>query len=418
MTTAWKRPESFTPIVTEPSHPILQGFDANWPNLLGFNEVKPKRRRDGARDRLAGLWRKAAARRRDLWRGPYARLDVGHRAPLAAAGIRGMARLRTALASIARVADEGSLVGADAMIHVVGNAAIDTILSVERFPKPGETIVATESSDDLGGKGANQAIMIARSGVRVQLVAAIGEDAEGRRIRRALDAEGVEADGLMTGFGPTDRCVISVDAQGENTVVSLIQASRAFDPVASDVFSSRIASGDWVVMQGNLRPEVTRACLALARARDGTTVLNPSPLYGSPDYDWGCVDIAVLNRGEAAAVSGIDDPVAAAKVLLAAGAGAVVVTLGPEGAILVSVSDMLQAAAPHVKALDTTGAGDVFCGALVAARSTGRTWREALEAAAHAAALSVQRYGVRAAFPTRGEMAAILPNGLVAEHGQ
>lgn len=117
-------------------------------------------------------------------------------------------------------------------------------------------------------------------------------------------------------------------------------------------------------------------------------------------------------------MSGIDDPVAAAKVLLAAGAGAVVVTLGPEGAILVSVSDMLQAAAPHVKALDTTGAGDVFCGALVAARSTGRTWREALEAAAHAAALSVQRYGVRAAFPTRGEMAAILPNGLVAEHGQ
>ncbi len=198
-------------------------------------------------------------------------------------------------------------------------------------------------------------------------------------------------------------------------MVSLIDAARAFDPVAAGDFASRIAEGDWVVMQGNLRADVTRACLALARASGATTALNPSPLYAPRDYDWRFVDLAILNRGEAAALGGGDDLVEAAGALLAAGAGAVVVTLGAEGAVLVSLRETLRVAAPCVKALDTTGAGDVFCGALVAGRAAGRTWSEALTAAAQAAALSVQRQGVLAAFPTRDEMAGIFSNSLVAE---
>src|SRR5947209_740835 len=108
------------------------------------------------------------------------------------------------------------------MIHVVGNVAIDTAIDVERFPEPGETIVALGAREDIGGKGANQAVAVARCGERVRLVAALGADAAGARIRTALAAEGVATDGLREWPGPTYRCVVLVDSSGENMIVSLI----------------------------------------------------------------------------------------------------------------------------------------------------------------------------------------------------
>ena len=106
------------------------------------------------------------------------------------------------------------------------------MIRLDRFPPPGETVVARGAADDLGGKGANQAVVIARCRQKVRLVAAIGADAFGERIRQSLAAEGVEADGLRIWPGATDRCVIYVDRHGENTIVSLIDAARGFDPWA------------------------------------------------------------------------------------------------------------------------------------------------------------------------------------------
>src|SRR5262245_29391646 len=115
-----------------------------------------------------------------------------------------------------------------AMIHVVGNAAIDTVFRVDRLPLPGETVVAADLSEDLGGKGANQAVMARRSGSKVRLVAAIGDDPAGARIRAVLGGEAVLTDGVVVWPGPTDRSSIYVDAAGENTIVSLTAAARAF----------------------------------------------------------------------------------------------------------------------------------------------------------------------------------------------
>ena len=120
------------------------------------------------------------------------------------------------------------------MIHVIGNAAVDSVIRVERFPRPGETIVALGASEDLGGKGANQAVVAARCGAPVRLVAPIGDDALGERIRSNLAREGVETDGLTTSPYGTDRCVITVDRHGENTILSLIDAARHFDPHRGD----------------------------------------------------------------------------------------------------------------------------------------------------------------------------------------
>ncbi|MBV9288980.1 MAG: ribokinase [Hyphomicrobiales bacterium] len=293
------------------------------------------------------------------------------------------------------------------MIQVIGNAAVDTVIRLDRFPRPGETIVALGAADDLGGKGANQAIVAARCGAEARLIAAIGADALGERIRAALSAEGVAADGLSTSSQATDRCIITVDRQGENMIVSLLDASLAFDPVAETAAKGWIGPGDWVVMQGNLQASVTRACLALARSRGATTVLNPSPTYPPTDYDWRLVDLAVVNRSEAVELAG-GDPFEAAMALRNKGAGAVGLTLGAEGSAFVSGGEMFRVRASEVAAIDTVGAGDVFCGTLVAARARGLGWREALNAASEAAALCVSRTGVLASFPSRVEMAHIL----------
>jgi ribokinase len=224
------------------------------------------------------------------------------------------------------------------MIHVIGNAAVDTVIRVDHFPRPGETLVAAGAHDDLGGKGANQAVAVARCGQEACLFAAIGGDALGDRIRKNLAQEGVGTGGLWTWTGPTDRCVICVDRHGENTIVSLIDAARAFDPLAQTTMTASVKAGDWVVMQGNLSAAVTRNCLAFAKAQGATTVLNPSPIYRTADYDWSIVDLVVVNRGEAVELGGDDNPLEGARTLMRAGSGAIVLTLGAEGAAVLSTA--------------------------------------------------------------------------------
>ena len=306
------------------------------------------------------------------------------------------------------------------MIHVIGNAALDSVIRVNRLPRPGETVVALGAAEDLGGKGANQAIAAARCGASVRLVAAVGADAEGERIRLNLARESVLTDGLAASSYGTDRCVITVDSLGENTILSLIDAARNFDPIAETSLARWIMPGDFVVMQGNLRPNVTRACLALARAKGATTALNPSPAYGAHDYDWTLADLVVVNRGEAIELAD-GDAEEAAQTLCMKGAGAVALTLGPEGAAFFSTDGVFRIGAPRVVAVDAVGAGDVFCGVLVAARVLGCGWREALAAATEAASASVKRQGVLASFPSGQEMAGILERaalGRLEEHRQ
>jgi ribokinase len=294
------------------------------------------------------------------------------------------------------------------MIHVIGNAAVDTVIRVDRFPRPGETIVALGASQDLGGKGLNQAVVAARCGAPVRLVAAVGADDLGERIRSSLAQEGVLTDGLATSSYGTDRCVITVDRQGENTILSLVDAARNFDPVAETPIDRWISPGDWTVLQGNLRSDVTRNCLALAKSKGATTALNPSPTHLADEYDWTLVDLAVLNRSEALELAGDIDVEHAAHKLLDEGASAVVVTLGGEGCVFFSASDAFCVAAPKIQAVDTVGAGDVFCGTLMAARVLGLGWRETLGAATEAASASTARAGVLASFPSGMDMARLL----------
>lgn len=291
------------------------------------------------------------------------------------------------------------------MIHVVGNVAIDTIFRVDRFPLPGETVAAIASSEDLGGKGANQAVVIARAGCPVSIAAAVGAG-ELSEIAARFRSEGVEASRLRPFDGPTDRSFITVDATGENTIVSASQAALAYDPVAAEVLAG-LGVDDVLLCQGNLRLAALVGSLAAARKTGATTVLNASPVFDTAHFDWKLVDVVVVNRVEAEALTGRSDPAGAAHALRAAGAGTVVVTLGRDGAIMVG-TETVAVAAPVVATVDTAGAGDVFCGMLVAGRAGGRAWRDALDDAVVAAALSVTRPGVMASFPTAEEIRGIM----------
>jgi ribokinase len=287
--------------------------------------------------------------------------------------------------------------------HVIGNVALDETIRVEDLPVPGASILGVELSRDLGGKGANQAVVLGRAGFSTRLVAPVGRDGRAGEIRAALAAEPVEASLVDVEGVPSDISLILMTAGGENAVVTTNEAASSLSPDAGVATLADAVAGDLLVLQGNLSFETTRALLAEGRARGMRTAFNPSPVRDFFAGFWPMVDIAFVNEGEAEAVGGVTS-------LIALGVGKVALTLGARGARLISGhSDEAVAAAPAT-IVDTTGAGDCFMAtALASAALRGADLdARALAHAARAAALTVSRPGTMRAFPSEAEMAAIL----------
>lgn len=287
-------------------------------------------------------------------------------------------------------------------VFVLGNASIDTTLRVPRLPVAGETLMATGILRSPGGKGLNQAVMAARAGAEVHFLAPLGEEPETSLIRDAVAAEGLDATWVLTG-APTDLSSLMVAPDGENCIVSTGACCDSLGIAPALDFVAGLTEGDVLLMQGNLRLDVTLAAARAARARGRRVMLNTAPLR----WDFAALlplcDLVVANRFEARAITGHDDPGAAATAL--AGAGAAVVTLGGAGCVL--AGDGVQAfAAEPVVVLDTSGAGDVFCGVLAASWASGAALPSAIARAQHAAAISVGRAGCFGAFPSRAELAS------------
>lgn len=290
-------------------------------------------------------------------------------------------------------------------VHVVGNACIDTTFRLPRFPEIGETLNALGHSQGIGGKGANQAVAAARTGAGVTLWAAIGEDGNGRHIRETLAREIVSL--RLTALDhPTDCSTIAVDAAGENMILSAVACASAFDPLRHTELATQIEPGDLVVMQNNLSPASAQACLSAARAAGARTLLNASPLAVDAVVDLSCVDIVIVNEGEAFSISGettVDD---AAFALLARGAHMAVITLGARGCLFLDDANARPAiiAAPSVTVIDSSGAGDVLCGVFAGFLDLGRVPLAALTLAVQASALAVTRTGTMASCPTAREL--------------
>jgi ribokinase len=286
-------------------------------------------------------------------------------------------------------------------VFVLGNAGVDLSLTLAHLARPGETAVASAGVRAPGGKGLNQAVAAARAGARVQFCAPVGEDAEAGFVAQTLAAEPLARLRLLRRPEPTDISIVMVAADGENSIVSLCRCADTLNEAEADAFAGETAPGDWLLMQGNLTAAAT---LAAARAARGRVMLNAAPLRWPVASVLPFCAVAAVNQGEAEAVAGLPDPGDAALWLRAQGCGAAVVTLGAEGCVWADSDGLGRLPAAAVRPVDTTGAGDTFCGVLAARLASGRALPDALAAAQRAAALAVTRFGDYAALPTVDEL--------------
>lgn len=294
--------------------------------------------------------------------------------------------------------------------YVIGNVAIDETISVMSMPEAGASILGREETRDLGGKGANQAVVMGRTGLPTTLVTAVGEDFRAQTIRDQLAGEALDARLLGSPHRSSDFSIIFTTPDGENAIVTTTDSAEALTLSEALAPLGDAVGGDLVVLQGNLSEDVTRGLLAEARRRGLTTAFNPSPLRPYFAELWPFIDIAFLNRGEAESLTGSSGE-AAIHRLAEAGVAQTVLTLGGSGAILASGNQVLATVpARAVEVVDTTGAGDTFMAVALASAALRSTTLDAkaIHHATAAAAITVSRRGTRSAFPSRTELAGIL----------
>ena len=279
---------------------------------------------------------------------------------------------------------------------VLGNAAIDLTFRMGRLPAAGETMLASVALEDVGGKGLNQAVAAHRAGARVRLVAGIGQDRDSSMIRRSLSKEGLSTADLIGVGAPTDRSIVMLSEEAQNMIVTCGSAAQKMGPDIVTSACAGLGAGDILLVQGNLPRDTTLAALQQARRRGMHTIANPAPM----SFDWTdlipMLDLVIVNEVEAAQVDVRTAPCA-------------VTTRGSEGAELQAGSTSLTIKAPSVRAVDSTGAGDVLIGVLAAGLWRGMEMEPALRWGVAAASAKVQRLGSISAFPDAAELANLRP---------
>ncbi|OBK77773.1 ribokinase [Mycobacterium sp. 1164985.4] len=259
-------------------------------------------------------------------------------------------------------------------VCVVGSVNADLTFTVRSLPRPGQTVLASDLSASPGGKGGNQAVAAARAGACVQLVAALGTDGSADMLRNHLSANDVGLDGVVTVPGPSGSAVITVDASAENTIVVAPGANGVLTVDSADI-RAVIADSDVVLLQLEIPIATAIAAAQVGRAADAVVIVNASPT-GAPPHDLLALsqsaDVVVVNETEA---SEWHWPVPH-----------LVITRGARGASYLGDGERFSVPAPAVRAVDTTGAGDVFAGVLAAHWLDGHEL--ALRRACAAAALS------------------------------
>ena len=300
-------------------------------------------------------------------------------------------------------------------ILVLGSSNTDLVISLPRLPGLGETVAGGNFYRCAGGKGANQAVAAARCGGHVTFVSAVGDDEFGRAALAGLKQDGIDYDLVkVVRDQPSGVALIMVDAEGENCIGVASGANNSLFPEDVAAIPLEIFSSSRVFLACLESPlaTVTRGLVA-ARNAGLVTILNPAPATVRilQDDVLPHVDILTPNRVEAQAlsdveVSDLDSAIAAARKLQELGAGAVVLTLGADGCLVLE-NEPTAVPAPRVQAVDTTGAGDTFNGALAVALSEGRSLLESAAWAARAAAISVTRRGAQPSIPTRAQIDAV-----------
>ncbi len=294
-------------------------------------------------------------------------------------------------------------------VVVVGSFVIDLVFRVPERPRPGESVLCDDVTEALGGKGFNQAVAAARAGARTAMVGCLGTDPWGERFLAALASEEVDAGGVVSDPAATGIAAPVVDATGENAIVVAPRANLMLDAAHVRGALRRLGGAAVVLLQGEVPAPANAAAASWGSDAGALVILNPSPLpVALPD-----VGGFVLNAFEAARLTGVSPPAAAAAHLAGDG-GVAAVTLGPGGAVAFDTRAAARAgegvavAGHEVTVVDPTGAGDTFAGYLAAGLAAGGDLRATVAVANAAGALAVTAVGAEPSIPSRGAVDAFL----------
>lgn len=294
-------------------------------------------------------------------------------------------------------------------IVVVGSLNYDVSVRTERLPRPGETVLGKGHYFGHGGKGANQAFAAARLGASVSMIGRVGSDANGAELRSSLADVGVDVSGVSVDDSvPTGLAAIVIDDAAENTIVVSPGANSALSPDVVESHAEILASADLVLAQLEVPVE---SVLRAAQLATGRILLNPAPARPIPNALVETVDVLIPNRSELAAIADAEEPESVEAVRSLAMSfdrgGSMVVTLGGDGALVVSDEEPVHIPPYAVEPVDPTGAGDAFCAALAVALARGESLVDASTWAAAAGALATTASGAQSAMPSRDAVDAL-----------
>jgi len=296
------------------------------------------------------------------------------------------------------------------IVSVVGSFVYDLVAKAPRRPKTGETLIGESFGMFLGGKGANQAIASSRSGASVHMIGRLGNDLFGNQFLEKFSNEGISTDFVViddvngTGVG-----MPLIDATGDNSIVLIPQANMALSVDDVNNAFEPIASSDVLILQLEVPIDASQRAAEIAKENNTMVLLNPAPAREIPDSFLRLVDVLIPNEIETEILSGMktttdDQAIEAARALTSKGISTVILTLGHRGALL--LTDEIEKGVPGfaIEAVDTTAAGDAFCGALATSLAQGSTIEDAVWVANAAGALAVTKLGAEPSLPKKADL--------------
>lgn len=290
-------------------------------------------------------------------------------------------------------------------ICVIGSLNMDLVVNVDTMPKPGQTIIGSNFKEVPGGKGANQAVAMARLNGNVSMIGKVGEDGFGQTLINSLKNDKVDTTYIQTAKGATGVALITVDKNAQNSIV--VSPGANFEVKEDDIDNNieAIKNSDIVVLQLETPLNTIKYALNKAKELNKYTILNPAPAVKLDDEIIKNVDLLTPNETELEIISGVsieteEDIQKAAQIMIEKGVKELIVTLGSKGSLYINKEKSMFKKAYKVEAVDTTAAGDSYTGALAVALSNDKTIEEAMDFASKVGALSVLKEGAQSSLPT------------------
>lgn len=290
-------------------------------------------------------------------------------------------------------------------ICVIGSLNMDLVVNVDTMPKPGQTIIGSNFKEVPGGKGANQAVAMARLNGNVSMIGKVGEDGFGQTLINSLKNDKVDTTYIQTSKGATGVALITVDKNAQNSIV--VSPGANFEVKEDDIDNNieAIKNSDIVVLQLETPLNTIKYALNKAKELNKYTILNPAPAVKLDDKIIKNVDLLTPNETELEIISGVsieteEDIQKAAQIMIEKGVKELIVTLGSKGSLYINKEKSMFKKAYKVEAVDTTAAGDSYTGALAVALSQDKNIEDAMDFASKVGALSVLKEGAQSSLPT------------------